>query len=107
MSLIAILARDGWRCLLCGIETPQRLRGTTHPHASEIGHIIPKCRGGDDSPENLRCECKKCNHRKGGLLDGEFGGVFTRSGMPVDFVAIEASTAAICAGGRIGGHIGG
>ena len=33
--------------------------------AFHCGHIMPKCRGGEDSIENLRPICANCNARMG------------------------------------------
>jgi len=35
--------------------------------AFHCGHIIPKCRGGEDSVDNLRPICANCNARMGCL----------------------------------------
>jgi hypothetical protein len=35
----------------------------------EIDHVLPKCRGGSDSPENLAPSCSSCNRGPGGKLD--------------------------------------
>jgi hypothetical protein len=63
-----ILERDGWRCYLCGVETPRELRGTLDPCAPETDHVIPLSRGGAHTEENLRCCCKRCNARKGNKI---------------------------------------
>ena len=62
---MVVLARDGWRCKLCGKRTPKRLRGTTHPDAPEIDHIIPLALGGAHSYANTQCSCRDCNGKKG------------------------------------------
>ena len=53
-----IFARDGNLCQYCGKRFP----------TSELSldHIVPTCRGGDTSWENLVCACVRCNVRKGG-----------------------------------------
>ncbi len=38
---LVVLNRDGWRCYLCGEETPESLRGTWHPRAPEVDHVVP------------------------------------------------------------------
>jgi hypothetical protein len=66
-----VLERDGWRCHLCGIETPKRLRGTTDPRAPEVDHIDPIAAGGDHSMVNTACACRKCNLEKGATPKGQ------------------------------------
>lgn len=50
-----ILARDGYRCQYCGIQSK----------ALTVDHVIPKFRNGLDSWENLVAACKNCNQTKG------------------------------------------
>lgn len=59
-----ILERDGWRCYLCGVKTPKRLRGTCEPNAPEVDHVVPVARGGSHTEDNLRCCCRRCNQAK-------------------------------------------
>lgn len=54
---LAVLKRDGWRCMYCG---QGGLSGTT----ATVDHVIPACFGGDHSAENLRTACKRCNCQK-------------------------------------------
>ncbi len=60
-----IFARDGNHCQYCGRRFP----------SSELSldHIVPTCRGGETSWENLVCACVKCNVRKGGRTPTEAG----------------------------------
>lgn len=30
-----------------------------------VDHVRPRCRGGDERPENLAIACARCNHSKG------------------------------------------
>lgn len=60
-----IFNRDGWRCYICGIETPKRLRGTLDERAPELDHINPIALGGQHSRQNTACCCRKCNAAKG------------------------------------------
>ncbi len=66
---MVVLDRDGWKCVLCGIDTPRELRGTTHDQAPEMDHIIPLAKGGPHTYENVRCLCRKCNQAKSDRLD--------------------------------------
>lgn len=60
-----VFERDGWRCYLCGVETPRELSGTTNDKAPELDHVVPMAKGGPHSYENTRCACRSCNRRKG------------------------------------------
>lgn len=59
-----ILERDKYRCYICGIKTPKKLRGTYEDNAPEVDHIIPLSKGGLHVESNLRCACRKCNGLK-------------------------------------------
>ncbi|MCA9260427.1 MAG: HNH endonuclease [Planctomycetales bacterium] len=60
-----IFARDANLCQYCGHHFP----------TSELSldHVLPTCRGGGESWENLVCACVKCNVRKGGRTPQEAG----------------------------------
>lgn len=59
-----IFERDGWRCRICGGDTPKELRGTVERSAPELDHVVPISRGGQHTHENLQCACRGCNIRK-------------------------------------------
>jgi 5-methylcytosine-specific restriction endonuclease McrA len=54
----AIFARDRWTCQYCGRE-----RGTL-----TIDHVVPRCKGGSSSWDNIVTCCPPCNRRKGDRL---------------------------------------
>ena len=56
--------RDNYTCVYCG-EDDRRLM--------TIDHIIPQCRGGEDSFENCVTACKKCNNEKDDLSLEDWG----------------------------------
>ncbi len=60
-----IFARDGNHCQYCG-----RRFATSE---LSLDHIVPTCRGGETTWENLVCACVKCNVRKGGRTPTEAG----------------------------------
>jgi 5-methylcytosine-specific restriction endonuclease McrA len=62
---IKVMARDGWRCQMCGIKLKRKDRGTTKDKAPELDHIIPLSKGGEHSYLNTQCACRKCNREKG------------------------------------------
>lgn len=72
----AVLERDGWRCYLCGCETPRELRGTTQPSAPELDHIVPLARGGSHTLNNVACCCRACNQAKGDAVTAQGEGGF-------------------------------
>lgn len=59
-----VFDRDGWRCQLCGVKTPKKLRGTNDDRAPELDHIVPLARGGEHSYRNTQCACRRCNGLK-------------------------------------------
>lgn len=61
---VEVLERDGWRCHLCGCNTPKRLRGSYEDNAPELDHIVPLAAGGEHSRRNTACACRKCNIAK-------------------------------------------
>jgi hypothetical protein len=61
---LEVLGRDGWKCHLCGVSTPKRLRGTYDDRAPELDHIIALAAGGEHSRRNTACACRLCNIRK-------------------------------------------
>ena len=60
-----VFERDGWRCYLCGCDTPKHLSGTTDPNAPELEHVVPLAKGGSHTWDNVRCACRRCNRAKG------------------------------------------
>ena len=56
-SRAMIYKRDKNSCMYCG--STRRLT---------IDHVIPRCKGGDDSWENLTVACSTCNTKKGDKL---------------------------------------
>lgn len=68
---IEVFERDGWRCQLCGVRTPRKLRGTYSDRAPELDHILPISKGGEHSYVNTQCACRKCNGLKGDVPLGQ------------------------------------
>jgi len=53
-----VFKRDGYRCGIC-----RRKGGEL-----EVDHIVPLCRGGRDTMDNMQTLCNKCNRGKAGDL---------------------------------------
>ena len=66
-----VFERDGWRCHLCGCKTPKEKRGTYHPKAPELDHIVPLSKGGEHSYRNTACACRACNAAKSDKILGQ------------------------------------
>jgi hypothetical protein len=62
---ILVFERDRWTCMVCGVHTPKRLRGTYEDNAPELDHRIPMAMGGSHTWENVQCCCRACNGSKG------------------------------------------
>lgn len=70
----AVLVRDNYTCIYCGVRPGDILRGKVLTKADmTIDHIVPRSRGGKDVWTNTACACYVCNRRKGGRLPGEAG----------------------------------
>lgn len=54
---VQILARDGYRCRMCGRSKDEV--------PLEVDHIKPAAEGGTDELENLATLCRECNQGKG------------------------------------------
>jgi 5-methylcytosine-specific restriction endonuclease McrA len=63
MKRLRIYMRDKYRCQYCGEKKP----------AGELtlDHILPRSRGGDNSPVNVVTACVACNNRKGDRTPAE------------------------------------
>jgi 5-methylcytosine-specific restriction endonuclease McrA len=63
MKRLRIYMRDKFRCQYCGDKKP----------AGELtlDHILPRSRGGDNSPVNVVTACVACNNRKGDRTPAE------------------------------------
>lgn len=66
-----VFERDGWRCGICGKKTLPSKRGTCHPRAPELDHIVALALGGSHTYANVRCSCRACNGRKGAAALGQ------------------------------------
>lgn len=70
----AVLERDGWRCIYCGVHPGQRKNGRfLSKNDFTIDHLIPKSRGGANTWGNTACACGPCNNRKANRTPHEAG----------------------------------
>jgi len=66
-----VFERDGWRCQCCRMSTPRERRGTYHPRAPELDHIVPLSKGGEHSYRNTQLLCRACNAKKSDRDEGQ------------------------------------
>jgi hypothetical protein len=59
---ITVLNRDAYTCAYCGDV------------ATEVDHVYPKSKGGEDTLDNLVAACRSCNSRKKDTIDSVFLG---------------------------------
>ena len=57
-----VLERDGFACVYCGCEGGNL----------QLDHVIPRSRGGADTPDNLVAACRSCNASKGAKTPQEW-----------------------------------
>ena len=72
----AVLARDDYRCRVCGKGSLSAVDGTSDygrlHFGLEVHHIIPRKDGGSDSFRNLISLCEECHHK---TFSGGYSGV--------------------------------
>lgn len=71
VDVTKVFERDGYRCGICGSKTLQAKRGTYHPRAPELDHIVAISLGGSHTYDNVQCACRKCNGSKGAASLGQ------------------------------------
>lgn len=70
----AVLQRDGWSCIYCGVTIGDVVRGRTYAKSDfTLDHVIPRSRGGGNTWGNTACACARCNHRKANRTPHEAG----------------------------------
>ena len=71
VDVTKVFERDGYRCGICGRKTLQSKRGTCHPRAPELDHIVAIALGGSHTYANVQCACRECNGAKGASALGQ------------------------------------
>lgn len=65
--LVRLAAEQNWRCCYCGV------RATTYgsniiPTFATFEHVLPRCMGGNEHPDNLVMACTSCNSSRGAKM---------------------------------------
>lgn len=71
VDVTKVFERDGYRCGICGRKTLQSKRGTCHPKAPELDHIVAIALGGSHTYANVQTACRSCNGAKGAASLGQ------------------------------------
>lgn len=61
---IRLSEAQNWRCCYCGTRTIIA-KNNSIPECATIEHVLAKCMGGDDHPDNLVMACASCNSARG------------------------------------------
>jgi hypothetical protein len=64
----AVIDRDGTRCLRCECQTFRHPDGKIRPDTTAFDHIVPECKGGMTTLDNLQLLCTECNQIKGSSI---------------------------------------
>jgi 5-methylcytosine-specific restriction protein A len=67
----AVLDRDGWRCVACGVPVHPRCSPVGCVACAHVDHIVPRDAGGSDELGNLRALCAGHNMRRARTGPGE------------------------------------
>jgi 5-methylcytosine-specific restriction endonuclease McrA len=68
-----ILARDGGRCVYCGVATRRLAKGLSRaPDLATLDHVVPRSKGGPLNRDNLVLACQACNNERGTMDAGAF-----------------------------------
>ncbi len=62
-----LFARDHYTCQYCG----RHRRQLGHREFLTRDHLLPLCRGGDNTWDNVLTACTRCNHKKGNRTPDE------------------------------------
>ena len=70
ITLNKLIKRDGMTCYICGktCTKDDKRWGPFGPDYPTIDHVIPLCKGGTHTWDNVRIACGECNEAKGGSL---------------------------------------
>lgn len=70
----AVLVRDNYTCIYCGVQPGDLQRGHYLTRSDlTIDHLLPRSRGGANTWSNTACACGPCNRRKGSRTPHEAG----------------------------------
>jgi len=68
-----VLARDRYTCQYCGSPWPATGGAQPGKRHLTVDHVLPRCRGGQTTWDNVVAACEPCNRRKGDRTPEEAG----------------------------------
>jgi hypothetical protein len=79
---VQVLARDKYRCLMCGRDKSEV--------SLEVDHVIPVAEGGTDELSNLATLCRPCNNGKSAFKFADYRGMrLVPDNLQADFAYFE------------------
>ena len=76
-----VFARDGGRCVYCGVEARRPGRGVRRASdLATLDHVVPRSRGGPLRADNLVLACQACNNARGVMDADAFRALKARNG---------------------------
>ena len=70
-----IFERDNFTCQYCGKRPPNKKRAVKWMEKNQLNldHVVPRCKGGKTTWDNVVTSCYKCNSKKGSSTLAELG----------------------------------
>ena len=76
-----VFARDGGRCVYCGVEARRTGRGVRRASdLATLDHVVPRSLGGPLRADNLVLACQACNNARGVMEAEAFRALRARDG---------------------------
>lgn len=67
---LEVFERDEWICHLCNGKIDRNLRGDAWMRAT-LDHVVPLCKGGTHTYDNVKASHWRCNMEKGDRLTSD------------------------------------
>jgi len=88
VNFARVLKRDKYKCKECGAKVIKPT-GKNLPNEWTRGHIVPMSLGGSNTYDNVQCECRACNTKKGNKALGQQLTVFFADNVSSEAITFE------------------